>query len=295
MKKTGYTLAEALITIGIIGAIAGITLPLVNKFKPDTSKIMFLKAYDAVVQLTRSIADNTDIYSETWEGADGYSYTDSSGTLQTTSLDYTLIPLYNLSQYQDNTTERVHSGISKFCTLLADGFNAWENGVCRNHPATFNNAQMRALNINNVLQSPDFTTPSGMDFVVRTITNNAQVPGAFPANAGNYQTTIFVDINGRANEPNCTYNANDCTHPDRFMIYITAHGRVVTWPTSGIEQYYLDTRTNFKNVDNKIQQNGGNNPVTNSPLLAQVIPGFNNTANTIENREFRFSQHLQND
>ena len=43
MKRFGYTLAEVLIAIAIVGIVAGLLLPLANKFKPDTDKMMFLK------------------------------------------------------------------------------------------------------------------------------------------------------------------------------------------------------------------------------------------------------------
>ena len=55
-KKFGFTLAEVLITLGIIGVVAAITIPvLINKFL-DTSRITALKkAYSILSQATLSI------------------------------------------------------------------------------------------------------------------------------------------------------------------------------------------------------------------------------------------------
>ena len=39
MKKTGFTLAELLITLVVIGIISAITLPAINKLMPDKNKI----------------------------------------------------------------------------------------------------------------------------------------------------------------------------------------------------------------------------------------------------------------
>ena len=48
MKKTGFTLAELLITLGIIGVIVAILVPAVNNAMPDENKAMYLKTYDTL-------------------------------------------------------------------------------------------------------------------------------------------------------------------------------------------------------------------------------------------------------
>ena len=42
MKRFGYTLAEALIALAIVGVVAAIALPMANKFMPDGNKILYL-------------------------------------------------------------------------------------------------------------------------------------------------------------------------------------------------------------------------------------------------------------
>ena len=43
--KKGYTLAEILIALAIVGVISAVMLPLVNKYSPDAEKVMYLKTY----------------------------------------------------------------------------------------------------------------------------------------------------------------------------------------------------------------------------------------------------------
>ena len=45
MKKFGFTLAEVIVTLGIIGLLAAITAPLLGSLTPDQNKIKVLKAY----------------------------------------------------------------------------------------------------------------------------------------------------------------------------------------------------------------------------------------------------------
>ena len=41
-KKFGYTLAEVLIALGIVGFISAIMLPMINKVKPDPIKVTYI-------------------------------------------------------------------------------------------------------------------------------------------------------------------------------------------------------------------------------------------------------------
>ena len=44
MKKA-YTLAEVLICVGIVGVLAAILLPLANKYRPDSTKALYVKTF----------------------------------------------------------------------------------------------------------------------------------------------------------------------------------------------------------------------------------------------------------
>ena len=55
MKKTGFTLAETLITLGIIGIVAAITLPtLITKLSNDRNSTILKEDYSILQQMMKS-------------------------------------------------------------------------------------------------------------------------------------------------------------------------------------------------------------------------------------------------
>lgn len=62
-SKFGFTLAEVLITLGIIGIVAAITIPgLITKYRRSVVETKLKKFYSTMNQAIRhSIADNEDI------------------------------------------------------------------------------------------------------------------------------------------------------------------------------------------------------------------------------------------
>lgn len=91
MKK-GYTLAETLVTLAIIGLIAGILFPVVNRKIPNKEMLGFKKAYSSVVRVTNEMINDETLYNE----EDGFA-------------DTRTVP------YDGHT----YGGDSKFCGLLA--------------------------------------------------------------------------------------------------------------------------------------------------------------------------------
>ena len=160
MKKFAHTLAEALIAIAIIGIIAGVTAPLVSKFKPDTNKVLFLKAYDSIVDATNSIASNNRFYPVINEGD---------------NINYNEHPLFNIN-HSVNVNGGAQSGSTKYCELLADALSA------------------ESINCSNAnLNAPSIVTQNGMQFWVNTIRT-------ISGNTGTYRSSITFDINGTEGE-----------------------------------------------------------------------------------------------
>ena len=61
MKNYGFTLAEVLITLGIIGVVAAITIPnLITTYKAKQLHSQFLKNYSVLQQISRRL-NNDDI------------------------------------------------------------------------------------------------------------------------------------------------------------------------------------------------------------------------------------------
>ena len=63
MSKIGFTLAEVLITLGIIGVVAAITIPeLMTAHKAHRLRTQFLKSYSTIQQVFKQIeADDISI------------------------------------------------------------------------------------------------------------------------------------------------------------------------------------------------------------------------------------------
>ena len=62
MIKKGFTLSEMLITLGIIGIIAAISVPAVVSNLPCKSKINFIKAYGSLSSIISDIASDETLY-----------------------------------------------------------------------------------------------------------------------------------------------------------------------------------------------------------------------------------------
>ena len=74
MKKQGFTLAEVLITLGIIGVVAALTIPsLVSKYRKHVVETSLKKSYSVLSQiLERSKADNGDAVNWDWSSYTAY-------------------------------------------------------------------------------------------------------------------------------------------------------------------------------------------------------------------------------
>lgn len=58
-KEFGFTLAEVLITLGIIGVVAALTIPgLINNYKATRLKSQFLKSYSTIQQVFKRMQDD---------------------------------------------------------------------------------------------------------------------------------------------------------------------------------------------------------------------------------------------
>ncbi|MDR1327183.1 MAG: type II secretion system GspH family protein [Heliobacteriaceae bacterium] len=68
MKKTGFTLAEILITLGIIGVVAALTMPsLITNHKKKTTIVKLRREYSVLTNaFERAQADNGDIAEWDW-------------------------------------------------------------------------------------------------------------------------------------------------------------------------------------------------------------------------------------
>lgn len=222
MKKSGFTLAEVLITLGVIGIISALALPAINKLMPDENKINCMKAYDMVSALVKDLASNTKIYPV------------CKNPEQDDNQNCSEYPLFNTNQPQllAAFNDVKYSGDKKLCNLLASFMNV-KDASCEANVYSFSAANFDTQFNDN----KSFTTANGMQWYVVPA-----VASAYANGIGTFQTDVYVDVNGDK-APNCIYNADSCEKPDRFKFMVAADGSVQA--ADPVSRGYINSRKIF--------------------------------------------------
>lgn len=167
MDRKGFTLAETLVAAVLIGVLAVILIPMLNKSSPDKDKIVFRKTYTTLAQAVTTMI-NDDL---------NYPNPPATGFNNTTH------------------TTNVISGTTyynKFCYFLADLLNTVGTTSCPNDSAS------------GMITSPIFTTSDGVSWYIFLGGNDTTTFGnQFPVSFSSYGTYIVVDVNGANKAPNC--------------------------------------------------------------------------------------------
>ena len=103
MKKLGFTLAEVLVSLTIIGVVAALVSPTTGKMMPNKEKVMVIKAYKALYDTTQMLIEEPGFYLNAI----------SKGL---SDMDMPTIPEYAFPKY---------TGIKKFCNLLMDNMHTF--------------------------------------------------------------------------------------------------------------------------------------------------------------------------
>lgn len=222
MKKSGYTLAEALISLGIIGIIAAILLPLINGIKVNEEKVMYLKAHDSVINIVKNLAKNSREYNI------------CKDINAEESANCSKVPLFNTQKSFSNPDA---VGDEKLCRLMADALNG-KDVACSSevYPAA-------SYSDSTVFNPPSFVTQNGMRWRV-----SPQIQTNFiGTERGQFEAAIYVDVNGSEKGKNCLYDSVNCTNPDIFKFLVGANGDVVPADAKGVS--YLGNRKSWIGKD----------------------------------------------
>lgn len=219
MKKNGFTLAEMLIVVALIGVLALLILPIIRKVMPNKEKVMFQKAYSTFSRAVSESVNDEDVYPESVGSEDG------------TVTDGSCLGVYKdetpYSDFGNTNTATVNGenrcGKTKFCYVMASKFNIQGNPVCPSDGDT------KAAPTSGDPLEGDFTTTDGMVW---------RMPISFFHDA-NVNTTVpaYVDVNGDKG-PNCLDTDEDCEKPDIFVISVYRDGRLQL--NSDIAKEYLE-------------------------------------------------------
>lgn len=232
LYRKGFTLAEVLLTLGILGIIAVMLLPTMRKVTPDTNKLMFKKAYSNLENIIEGISNDETVYppQNNWTyGSNSYTCTDNNSVTVQCGFHNVL------------TTANALYANNKFCTLLTQQINTTGTTFCPvNSTASgygyFGTSDGIYWNVFNSIA--DSTTASNA--------TPSSTATEFPLNSNYYTTKILIDVNGTKG-PNCTLDTNgntyaafyngtaagsfnysaSCSNPDRFIISVRYDGKML--------------------------------------------------------------------
>jgi len=118
MKKQGFTLAEMVISITIVGAIAAVSIPLISNIIPDRKKIQVLKVHKLLTTINQDILSDPSLYLQ---------------TENCTGLGCRAKPLES-NWTTVNDLKNCDSGDSKYLAILADRLKASEYSIVSDNP-----------------------------------------------------------------------------------------------------------------------------------------------------------------
>lgn len=197
MKHKGFTLAEILITLTVIGIFAAIVTPVLKKAFPDQNIVLFRKAYNVVVTAVSELINDEQSYPSTVLGSTiNPTMTNQPVGFNNVSITGTLVPS-SLTASDGSTYPP-----NKFCYLFSQMVNTTGNDFCSS----------------NVLNGT-FSTKNGMVWTI------ASTSPQFPLDGNNYSTRIIVDVNGKVNPSDSSTKKNG---PDCSYLALNYNG--TSWP-----------------------------------------------------------------
>lgn len=197
----GFTLAEVMVVLGILGVLAAILIPAVFQTAPNNNKVMFKKAYYTLEQVVSKMINDDTSYPSVTNASNierGFNYTDVKS---------------------NNTT-------NKFCYYLTNELNTVGTVTCPINPDYTNGT---------------FTTTDGVSWSVYFPAADAAYDTQFPMSSPYYATKIIVDVNGSKNPnctadtggsaapyslTLCPVTTDCSSKPDKFIIGVRYDGKL---------------------------------------------------------------------
>ena len=177
-KEIAFTLAEVLITLGIIGVVAALTIPgLINNYKAQRLRSQFLKSYSTVQQVFKQMeADDVSLDPNSYNASEFYRvfarYLPGASLCSGSDAQNPLCPN---AQTRDNN---LYKGISNY--YLDDGVISLQDGTLlmfENPPKSVNPYVFVTVDLNGIKNPPnmegfDVFTFQFQDGILRTMGDN---------------------------------------------------------------------------------------------------------------------------
>lgn len=192
--KKGFTLSEVMITLGVLGVLAAILVPVITNSAPDRKKVMFKKAYSTLEKTVSELINDDVDYPSSAKGLigsisveQGFNYTAQTGTIP--------------------------ASVNKFCYLLSQELNTVGTVKC----GTSDNPM-------------GFTTTDGITWSTRYANSSDNFPLSLTSTN---DAVVFIDVNG-SEGPNCggsddTYKTSVCGSnvvADQYEVGIRFDGKL---------------------------------------------------------------------
>ncbi len=196
--KYAFTLAEALIVLGIVAILATLSTLAVTNVKPDEDVIMFRKAYRTISSAIEQIKKNKDLFYENCE------------TNQVSQLA-------NICKIQANDSlNDAYNFINTFSKLIGAVNSNIQTNVTEIEEGIFGNEYH-----NNA-----FSTADGIYW---EISNTYGGP--------NYELYVYPDgVNSKSKA--CSYDSSSCPRPNKFYFTIDVNTAEISMPISYTDSNY---------------------------------------------------------
>lgn len=219
MLKKGFTIAELLITLGIVGVLAAMTLPTLMNLKPDDTKIKYINIYNSIATINEAVLEDSTIYWAKYYTSDDTSDSSLLGEPMCLGLACTdkptVLPYSKMSSW---------SASQKYARVLVQNLRADEDTLsCSGSKCTFNT-------LDGVSWEVTFNASADEDEIIK----------------------IKVDLNGTEG-PNATFSSSQ-KKPDQFTFNVSAYGSVE--PTDKLGKVYLKNAADSTTEDEDKKEAG---------------------------------------
>lgn len=231
--KFGYTLAEGLITLAIIGALAAIAMPVIVNSLPDKNDALYKKGSYAIEHAVSDIVNDDVLYPEK-----------KTSTCNSEGVCTTTITRGLLNTDAVMLEGVTYSGDTKFCELLASRFNLYPNtSVNCTDESGFKSENKTPTFISNdgiqwlvYISSGAITGPYSLIVFRTSDEDDASAPHCGVSHNRRLISIInnLFGFSGTKNDDKKTfidysksYSSTNCPKPDTFIYLVYQDGKLV--------------------------------------------------------------------